>query len=350
MLASLLARSRAAVLVDEPFYLASEAQFAWAAAARCSERSPNWEQRGRLTCLIGGEGAGKSILCRQAIRDAVRRHPKWKFAFQSAAEWLHDVACASETGRFEPFCDACGRLAIVACDDLDQMVADESSLELWTTWLDELLVRGVQVLVTLSSPPSQCPGFAPRLVSRLHGGLCARMPPLERDGRQALIRFAADQHQLPLSDDVVAWLADRPPGTPRELCDAVERLSKQRRLTDLAAIQRFFSQQTRPLARPLLAIIAHEVAGEFSVSVTDLRSQSRQQAFRLPRQCAMFLAHDLARCPMEEIGRFFGRRAHTSVSHSCRRLQELLPGSPTLREHVARLRQRLVHALREDCA
>jgi chromosomal replication initiation ATPase DnaA len=64
----------------------------------------------------------------------------------------------------------------------------------------------------------------------------------------------------------------------------------------------------------------------------------------------MYLAHHLARCPMAQIGQFFGRRTHTSVSHSCRRLQELLPGSPTLQDQVTQVRQRLAETLREDCA
>lgn len=348
MLAPLLARSRAAVLVDESFHLFPEAHFAWAAATRWAERQRGWQQRGQLTCLVGGEGSGKSLLCRHALREAVRRHPKWKFALQSAADWLHDLAIAHETGRIPEYCEACGKLAIVVCEDLDRAVTDADATECWTVWLDELLSRGVNVLVTVSSPPSQCDGFAPRIVSRLHGGLCARIAPLERDSRRAFVRGAADQRQLPLADDAVAWLADQPPGTPRSLGQAVEKLSQQREI-DLPSVQRLFAARTHSAPQPRLLVIAHEVAGEFGVSVTDLRSQSRQLALRVPRQCAMFLAHDLARCPMEEIGRFFGRRAHTSVSHSCKRLQELLPGSPTLQEQVRRLRQRVVRALREEC-
>jgi chromosomal replication initiator protein len=215
-------------------------------------------------------------------------------------------------------------------------------------WLDDLLARGVHVLVTLTDPPGQCDGFSPRFVSRLHGGLCARMSPLEPASRRKFVHAAAAQRQLPLADDVVAWLADQPPGTPRSLSEAVARVAQQQ-VVDLLSVQRVCAVRANSAAGPRLAVIAQEVAGEFGVSVTELRSQSRQRALRVPRQCAMFLARDLSRCPMEEIGRFFGRRAHTSVSHSCKRLQELLPGSPTLQEQVRRLRQRLVQTLRDEC-
>jgi chromosomal replication initiator protein len=348
MLASLLARSRAAVLVDEQFHLLPEARFAWAAATRWADRPRGWEPRGQLTCLVGDAGSGKSLLCRQALREAVRRHSKWTFAVQSGAQWLCDLAEAHETGRIPEFCEALGKLAIVVCDDLDRAAMTGHAAELWSVWVDELLARGVHVLVTLSVPPGQCEEFAPRVVSRLHGGMCARILPLEQSSRRKFVRGLAAQRQLPLRDDVVMWLADQPPGTPQSLSEAVAKIAPLQVL-DLAAVQRVCGARTAAAAGPRLAVIAQEVAGEFGVSVTELRSQSRQRSLRVPRQCAMFLARDLSRCPMEEIGRFFGRRAHTSVSHSCKRLQELLPGSPTLQEQVRRLRQRLARSLREEC-
>jgi len=373
MFQALLARSRAQVLVDEPYLPLPEMQFAWVAATRWLQPGRAWDARGQLTCLVGGTGSGKSLLCRKALREAVRRHSKCKFAVQTADEWLYDLFVATELGRFAEFCEASGKLAVVVCEDLDRdgrtpptppserggedffsppakggfggVLNDRG--DLWTVWIDELLHRGVHVLITLSESPGRCDGLSPRIVSRLHGGLCARIPELERGSRQAFLRFAAAHHQLPLGEDVVAWCADQTPGTPRALWQMVERLSQQRVKTDLDSVQRWFLQRVPVNGRPQLAVIAREVASEFGVTVTDLRSQSRQLSLRLPRQCAMFLARDVAGYPMEKIGRFFGRRTHTSVSHSCRRLEELLPGSPTLRDHVERLRRRL---LREDCA
>ncbi len=90
-----------------------------------------------------------------------------------------------------------------------------------------------------------------------------------------------------------------------------------------------------------LAVIAKEVATTFQVPLEELRSSSRLQALRIPRQCAMFLAREEAGLSLAAIGQFFGSRTHTSVAHSCRRLQELIVESPTLREQVQRLRDHL---------
>lgn len=350
MFRALLARSRAAVLIEEPFLPLPERQFAYTAARRGLAGPRGRHGPGLLTCLVGETGAGKSCLVRQALRCGARSQPPRPFAWQSATEWLPLLRQAQQQGRMIELLEQAAKLALLVADDLDRGVTDETSAELWATFSDELLARGVSVLITLSQPPGRCPGFTPRLVNRLHGGLYALLPPLEAASRQRLVRFLTDRHQLPLEDDAVAWLADQPPGTPRSLSLAVERLAQHPTATTRTQVQQVLTRLVSHSQRPQLTVIAQLVAEEFGLTAADLRSSSRQRSLHLPRQCAMFLAHDLADCPMEDIGRFFGRRTHSSVSLCCRKLQELLPGSPTLREQLQRLRQRIVNSLREDCA
>ena len=53
----------------------------------------------------------------------------------------------------------------------------------------------------------------------------------------------------------------------------------------------------------------------------------------------MYLARLLTQNSLEEIGRYFGGRDHTTVLHSCRKTLELLPHEPAIHEAVVRLQQ-----------
>jgi len=55
----------------------------------------------------------------------------------------------------------------------------------------------------------------------------------------------------------------------------------------------------------------------------------------------MYLARTLTHRSLEQIGRFFGGRDHTTVSHGCRKTVELLEAEPSVRQAVWRLRDRL---------
>ena len=139
--------------------------------------------------------------------------------------------------------------------------------------------------------------------------------------------------------------------TVRGLVTALQRIEQgfQRETVapTLANIERWLQSpaETPALA---LAVIAHEVADAFQVTLTGLRSASRQQALLLPRQCAMFLARELTAGNLADIGRFFGGRDHSTVVHSCQRLKELLEQDPDLRSNLNQIRHALGAASAES--
>ena len=56
----------------------------------------------------------------------------------------------------------------------------------------------------------------------------------------------------------------------------------------------------------------------------NLTARSHRQVYALPRQLAMYLVRRLTGASLEEIGRQFGGRHHTSVLHSINKIEELL--------------------------
>ncbi|MDZ4687753.1 MAG: helix-turn-helix domain-containing protein [Planctomycetaceae bacterium] len=343
MFEALAARSRAAVRDERPFVMLPELRFAWTAAQRLVHPGRAADRHGQLTTLVGPRGSGKTKLISRVLSEVMRKQPRLKFAILSAGEWLKLVQteAASPVESYP---------AIVIAEDADRTLTSTDAAEAFARWLDDLQQHNVRVLVTLSEPAGQTAAFSPRLVSRLHAGLCVRMPALSVESRRQFVRGVIDGRQIAATDAVVNWIADQPPGTCRSLCQLVDRLANvgptKSVAAAIAAMQE--SSETSNGQRPALSVIAAEVATEFGVPVGELRSESRDQATQLPRRCAMWLAHE-ARWPMAQIGRFFGRRTHASVSYSCRELVRQLADAPTLRDRVQRLQSRLIDARREDC-
>jgi chromosomal replication initiator protein len=54
---------------------------------------------------------------------------------------------------------------------------------------------------------------------------------------------------------------------------------------------------------------------------TELTVRSQRRAYVLPRQIAMYLARQLTRASLQEIGREFGGRHHTTVLHSINKIE-----------------------------
>jgi chromosomal replication initiator protein len=87
--------------------------------------------------------------------------------------------------------------------------------------------------------------------------------------------------------------------------------------------------------------IAKLVAKQFQVKLSDLLGPSRRQSVVRARGVAIYLARVLLRLSLEEIGRYFGRRDHTTVLHSWRKTVKLIDSNATVKHEIDKLMQLL---------
>ena len=154
---------------------------------------------------------------------------------------------------------------------------------------------------------------------------------------------------MTLPDGVLELLAERLSGGPRELAAALVQLEGTARLAgesiSLTQVRRWAAVRTKPHA-PQVKEIAAATARQFRLRLSELRSPSRRQAVVTARGVAMHLARQLTGDSLEEIGKFFGGRDHTTVLHGCRRTEERLKSDPTVIQAVQAVRETLGAAQR----
>ena len=64
------------------------------------------------------------------------------------------------------------------------------------------------------------------------------------------------------------------------------------------------------------------ITSEFAISARDLTGKSRTQAISLPRQIAMHLLREHTELSLEDIGRIFGNRDHTTVLYGVTKIRD----------------------------
>jgi chromosomal replication initiator protein len=69
--------------------------------------------------------------------------------------------------------------------------------------------------------------------------------------------------------------------------------------------------------------IAKVVASHYKLTVDEMMSKSNSRAIAFPRQIAMYLCKRLTKHSFPEIGREFGGKHHTTVMHSCEKIDQL---------------------------
>ncbi|MBA4029800.1 MAG: hypothetical protein C0478_02645 [Planctomyces sp.] len=345
MLAGLLARSQSALVSSEPFLVLPENHFAYTAAMRIAEPLGSAGIHGpKITVVHGPTGGGKTHLCRQAAREAAKRLSRGKLLFVRAQEFTTFLVEAAEQRASLEAQSALRSIDVLVLDQLDELQDRADQQQQLLAVLDLMAETGGHVLLISEKAPGELRGVTGRLVNRCHGGLCTplKWPGIE-SRRQLALHFAHQKH-LALSEAAALELAENLPGSPARLSQAIQQIEvmarREQATADAFFVKRFLQGD---LLTQVITVeqVATQVAEEFGVSLEALQSKSRHQSVVLPRHCAMLLARQMTQSTLEEIGRFFGDRNHTTVSHGCAKLEELLPGTPTLRQILQKIRSRL---------
>lgn len=324
------------------FLVLRENQFAYASALRLAAKTSAPARP--VVTAHGPSGVGKSHLARQLIRAATAEQPDLLLAHVTAAEFAAEWETALTAKCPADFERAYGGLELLICEDVQHLVRREMAQGVLVRVVDEVLASGGRVLLTAARAPGELRPLSPRLVSRCHAGVCAAIDLPGETSRLKLLSHYAQAGPASLPMDVLRFLAEAFPASPRELLAMLTRLrqtAEQRRVPiDAALARRVVSQEPASVAVPI-SRIARAVAREFGVSVHDLRSPTRAQALVVPRHVSMWLARELTHAGYSKIGDYFSGRRHSSVVHACHRTQQLLDDHPRLASQLRTIRATL---------
>jgi chromosomal replication initiator protein len=79
------------------------------------------------------------------------------------------------------------------------------------------------------------------------------------------------------------------------------------------------------------------VAEFFKLSPRDLKAQNRSKNILRPRQIAMYLTRKLTTLSLPQIGGAFGGKDHTTIMHSCKKIEQELLKDAELKDIIEKL-------------
>jgi chromosomal replication initiator protein len=299
--------------------------------------------------LYGQSGVGKShVACGLAAawKAGNRRH---RVVLTTAVDFARELTDAIESQSVEEFRVKYRTADLLVFEDLGQLVVKKSGKlsvqEEFIHTLDALLAEDRLVVVTASAAPVELPGLLPALQSRLTAGLAIELVPPGAEARLAVLRQLAKIHEVEMPERVARMLADSLSGTVPELAGALIQLTASDgfetvKTLELDSVKKYLRLRNKK-DRPSIHEIALATAKHFSIRLTDLRSPVRRRALVTARGVAVYIARYFGGESLQDIGRYFGGRDHTTVMHSYQKTEELLEHDPTVHEAVELLRKQL---------
>jgi chromosomal replication initiator protein len=165
----------------------------------------------------------------------------------------------------------------------------------------------------------------------------------------AIVQKKAHLRGLSVSDEIAEYIARKVHANIRELEGALTTLYAVATTvgTDitLELAQRALDGQIKLAARHIsITDIIEVVTGHFDVRLADLQSKRRSQSITEPRQICMYLARNLTKHSLEEIGGHLGGRDHTTVMHACNKIGNAERSDPQMHALLSELTKKITQA------
>lgn len=315
------------------------------------------EQLGQLAnlspiVLYGDSGTGKTAL---AVTLAVcwsRQSLQRPLTFTTGSRFADDFVEALQADDIEHFRRRHRRCKLLVLDDLEPLSTKPASQEELVNTLDALSENGRPVIITMKRLPSSIRAIRPALASRLSGGLSIELQHPGSLARSAIVRelIRLTDPALPVDDLQAFFGSVNHQFKVRQLRDIVSLASQQRKLKgqiDFAQL-RMFQQQLLIESAPKLVTIAKSVARRFQVRLNDMRGPTRLANVVRARGLAILLARKLTTLSLQDIGKFFGDRDHSTVIHASRKIQQLVDQDVDLALALCELQQDLLRGVSID--
>ena len=298
-------------------------QFAHAAAKAVAESSITYNP----LFIYGDVGLGKTHLM-QATGNFILNNSKKRVLYVTSEIFVNDLITSIQHNKMTSFREKYRSLDVLFVDDVHFIAGKEHSQEEFFHTFNTLFELHKQIILSSDKYPREIPKLVERLKSRFEWGLIADIQPPELETRIAILKRKAEENGIDLPQDVAEFIASRVKSNIRELEGSLSRITAVSSLKGKNISLQLAEDSFRDIFKAREKAIStndiqRAVAEYFNVRVTDLRSKKRERNISLPRQVAMHLCKELTNLSLEDIGKSFGGRDHSTVIHAQKKIEKI---------------------------
>lgn len=292
--------------------------------------------------IYGSVGLGKTHLMQAITTYVQKHHPNLKNCYISSEQFTNELINAIRHKTTIQFRQKYRNIDVLLIDDIHFIAGKESTQEEFFHTFNTLHDNRKQIIICSDRPPKEISNLEERLVSRFAWGLITDVQPPDFETRVAILRKKLELEPANVPNDVIFFIADQIKTNIRELEGALIRVVACSLLEDRAISLDMAKNVLKDMVKESVKIISVEmiqknVSEFFNITISDLKSTRRQKYLVLPRQIAMHLTRKLTKHSLPEIGNAFGGKDHTTVMHSCKKIDQEINTDMELRRTIEQL-------------
>lgn len=332
----------------ENFIVGNSNKFAHAAALAVAE---NPGKMYNPLFIYGNSGLGKTHLM-HAIGNYINKNSDKKVLYVTSEQFVSDfigINKKDENGTNFTYVDFFKQkyrnIDVLIIDDIQYLGgATETQKEFFHTF-NTLYGDNKQIIISSDRSPDDLKILEDRLRTRFCWGLPVDIYPPDFELRVAILkkRIVGEAINKEIPDQVIEYMASNLGSDIRQLEGAVTRLVAYSTIMGseidlnlaIEALKDYINKGVSE--KNNVNKIQKVVAEYFQISVEDLKSKKRNSNISFPRQIAMFLCRKFTDESFPKIGIEFGGKDHSTVMHSCEKIEREIKTNKDLADTIDKL-------------
>lgn len=297
--------------------------------------------------IYGGAGLGKTHLMQAIGKYILKKNSSMKVSYVTSEKFTNELINSIRDYKTNDFRNKYRSMDILLIDDIQFLAGKESTQEEFFHTFNTLYEASRQIIISSDRPPKEIPTLEDRLRSRFEWGLITDIQPPDLETRIAILRKKVQMSNLPVSDNIINYIADKIHSNIRVLEGALIRIVAYASLNNEEINQEIAAKILKdmlPDHKPVevtIELIQQVVADHFNIRLEDLKAKKRTMVVAYPRQIAMYLSREMLDTSLPKIGKAFGGRDHTTVMHACDKINTKLQSDQSLQNTIANLIERI---------
>ena len=197
--------------------------------------------------------------------------------------------------------------------------------------------------MTSDRPPREMALLDDRLRTRFEWGLMADVAPPDYETRLAIIKNRAAIMGLALPDSVTEYVAENITSNVRQIEGTLNKIAAYWDLLGSRLDEDSVSRAIEDMLKkdnefiPSPSVIISHTSKYYGVDEDSIRGKNQGRDATNARQVAMYLIRRMSNLSLDDIGKEFGSRDHSTVLHSLKKVEKQMRDDPSFAETVKEL-------------
>ena len=293
--------------------------------------------------IFGSTGHGKTHLIQAVGNHLKKTYADKKVFYLTSERFANDYINSLNTGKINLFKEKYRKYDVLIMDDVQFISNKDRTQEELFHLFNALYENNKQFIFSSDKHPNFIPNLEERLLSRFNAGMIVEIKPPDFESRLQIFKTKAEQMSVPLTQEVLEYLASAVEGNIRELEGVVNTILcqtqlKNRELSLLEIKTLLKNNASRPKKAIAVKDVVKTIADFYNIEETSIYEKTRKKEVVKPRQVIMYFLREELNISYPSIGEKLGGRDHTTVIHSCEKIKNELKENNTLVQEINQLK------------